>query len=154
MSLPIEVAIADGVRVCVRGRRPEDEPFIYDSWMKSYRAAAANEGVPGKIYRRNQTDTIGKLLLRAETVVLCDVEHTDHILGYSVSELEPERSVLHWMFVKFSFRRFGLARWMLENITKRTPDDAELYISHLPPNDFIHHMKEQYRLIYDPSTKE
>lgn len=95
----------------LRASDPSDVPFIYSSWLKSYRDAPAVAGIPNGIYYAGQHALIERLLERSTVVVACSSDDPQQIMGYGVGEiLAPSTAVLHWLYVKHTFRGFGIAK--------------------------------------------
>ena len=89
-----------------------DLPFIYNSWLKSYRDAPAVAGIPNTLYYQGQHALIERLLKDSVVVVACSSDDPSQIMGYGVGEVQPSpgRTVLHWLYVKHPFRGFGIMR--------------------------------------------
>lgn len=95
----------------LRAYRDEDIPFIYNSWLKSYRDAPSMATIPNTLYYAGQHGLIETLLERSHVVVACSSEDPSQIMGYIVYEApRPDSSVIHWAYVKHPFRNFGVAK--------------------------------------------
>lgn len=101
-----------------RAATADDLNFIYDSWCKSLWPEFQHVNQ----FRDLQGYRIKKILDYSSALVACDVEDPSIIFGYVVFELD----LLHWIYVKYPFRKMGLATDMLKNI----PYTALFYHSH------------------------
>lgn len=104
----------------LRGPRPEDLPWIYSSWIRSWtgtdafrrtcQSCGARTG-PDRTWACQATHTLATALMKrdgTQVIVACNPKDMDQMLGYVVAE--PERRVLHWIYVKHPFRRLGIGR--------------------------------------------
>lgn len=101
----------------------EDVPFIFSSWLKSYRDAPAVRGVPNSIYYAEQHRLIEKVFSskNLRVYIACDKEETTQIFGYLVAEVSESGPVLHWEYVKHSFRNFGVGKGLEKHLLEVCP---------------------------------
>lgn len=110
----------------LRDQTEADEPFIFSSWLKSFRL---NDRRPGPRYYREQHNTIERLLKESSVKVACLAATPHIIIGWSAINGQA----CHYVYVKSPFRRMGIARTLLASIdptktvtyshkTERTPD--------------------------------
>lgn len=128
----------------LRAMTPEDEAFIYNSWLTSYRGSSSHISyIPPDIYFAAHHKAIERIFQRADTsvVVACLKGDENVILGYLVSEAD----VIHWVYVKQSFRRMGIARAMLDDALLT----SEVWHTHRI-NDFDWIQNKFTDLVYDP----
>lgn len=103
----------------IRAVNNEDIPFVLSSWLKSYRYSQAARNVVNDIYFSEQVGQkarILEMLSDCRTLVACDEEEGDCIYGWICAE-SIEGSVppvVHYVYVKSSYRRRGLARALLK----------------------------------------
>lgn len=105
----------------VRFAAPADLPFIFSTWLKSYRRSPAVQGVPDKAYYAGEHALINRLILRPNTRVLVATpsDAPDIILGYAVLELPsaPQGATcVHYVYVKQAFRQMGIASQLLRDL--------------------------------------
>ena len=73
-------------------------------------------------YLLRHRETIGRLLARSEVAVACNPENIGQIFGWAAGEsLEQSRPILHYVYVKCSFRRLGIGRALFDAITDSKP---------------------------------
>lgn len=107
----------------IRVAAVEDVPFIFSSWLKSYRDAPAVRSVPNSIYYAEHHGIIESIINSPNLVslVACDPQDESQIFGYLIGENMGEGFVLHWVYVKYPFRRFGVARLLLNAARQAVP---------------------------------
>lgn len=110
-----------------RDGKPDDENMILATWVQGLYHSNQNEpwfaSVPQYIFNEEYRKIIKQLLAKPgiEKRIACLNEDEDVVLGYAIFEGDT----LHWVYVKSSWRRLGIAR----NIT---PKKIKWY-THLTP---------------------
>ena len=140
-----------GGNASLRASAPEDTEFIYDSWLKSYRDSKAHKLVRKEFYYRGHSNKIDAIVSRQGTrvVVAANTDDAGHLFGYVVFELLPggHNAVLHYIYVKQSYRRRGLGRHLLEVVESA----GELTtMSHYPPSTEVYRYFKKKGEEYDP----
>lgn len=97
--------------VKLRPMTQNDRAFVIDSWLESYwRARAYKYGIARPQYKSGQAERIEAALFRSSVEVL--EEPDSHlIIGYIVRE----SLILHWVYVRSSFRRLGIASGLVRD---------------------------------------
>ncbi len=90
----------------IREAIPSDIPFIYNSWLKSFRFGNLDSRtMRTSVFYENYREVVDNILEQSQVVVACLPDEPSVILGYMVFH----KSIIHYMFVKESFRRLGIA---------------------------------------------
>lgn len=94
-----------------------DIPFIYSSWLKSYRNSEDTKGITDTVYYAHHHNFIEALLSRPTCVVLIVSPTGDPntILGYSVTDSSRNGPVIHYVYVKEAWRKMGLMKRLLSD---------------------------------------
>lgn len=103
----------------VRAAVEADLPLILNSWLKRYRSAIHPRLVTDRVYYESQHAVIRKIFDNPalKVVVACDPEDTNHVYGYAVAEdLAPGWVMIHWVYTKGAFRKFGVAKHLLQTV--------------------------------------
>jgi GNAT superfamily N-acetyltransferase len=96
--------------------RPEEIPFVVDSWARSFRDSPWAGCVNNECYQAAYRDSINGLLVRGASVsVVVPAEGVRRVLAYIVIE-DPD--ILHYLYVKRNARGLGLAK---ELLSRRAP---------------------------------
>lgn len=94
-----------------------DVPFVTNSWLTSFRKSAYTWGVGNSEYNAFHHKLLEALVPQSMLVVLCNRNNPDQILGWAVyQKLEGDVLVLHYVYIKFAFRRNGFARCLVDEI--------------------------------------
>lgn len=104
----------------IRRAEPADIPFIYSSWLKSYRTGSGLGLASGKhAYFITYNLVIDHILEKPDAIVWVAAKEDEPnvIWGYLVAE----PTVLHYVFVKGAFRRFGVAKSLYEIAFQERP---------------------------------
>jgi len=98
----------------IRTYKPLDEDFIYHSWLSSIRC----DFRPAEGLTRALIDGIIPDVGSKQTLyVACEPDEENHILGWAAAgPISEFPLVLHFVFVKRSFRRAGVATALVDTI--------------------------------------
>lgn len=101
--------------IVIRDIDPDDVPFVYSSWLQSYRHGSKQaQKIRKSVYFAFQHKLIERILLRGAAVKVATPEDdTTTILGYVVAEHPEGLAVLHYLYVKEAFRSLGIAKKLL-----------------------------------------
>lgn len=108
--------------------------FVKDSWANSFRKSPWAGVIPNHLYDQVSRETIRSILDRGALVLVAvtpiagreeEFPAVRRVMGYSVSE--PDKNVLHWLYVKagpagLGYRGLGIGRALLEETTKMFTD--------------------------------
>lgn len=122
----------------VRKAAVEDLPFIFNSWLKCYRAAPAVKMIPNSTYYASQHALIEKILLTSEVHIACNIEDPSQIYGYVVGKTREGKCTVHWLYCKHTFRRNGVAKALLQQLGEG-------------PFEYSHRLDNTERLIKRPN---
>lgn len=97
----------------VRPGTKDDLPFVIDSWMSSFRSSSFAGDVDAKTYYKHQRQrVISALTAEGSKLLILHAEGSpETIIGW-VCHNGP---VLHYLYVKGSFRKMGLAEVLVNS---------------------------------------
>lgn len=125
----------------IRPLSKEDVPFIYNSWLKSYRDSPMVKSIPNTIYYAEHHKVIENLLRQPGCLagVACNPEDANQIYGYVVGETLPGIPdpclCIHWVYCKHPFRGNGIAKALFQ------------WIGQAKSNVYTHRVKNVEKLI-------
>lgn len=107
--------------VVIRPVVPDDRRFVIGSWLDSYyqpldpkRKAPELWHIPKYVAYGHLEMVIYKLLDRATTLVAVNSEDEHQLFGFICFNAP---NILHYIYVKSTFRKFGIARALYEQFT-------------------------------------
>lgn len=95
----------------------EEFAFIYDSWAHSFKKSPYAGCITNDMYPEVSRRTMTEIIDRGARVVVAVQELPDggrRIMGYSVSE--PEKRILHYLYVKRDYRGVGVGGALLSDV--------------------------------------
>lgn len=106
-----------------RAAGAEDLPFVMDSWGRSYRRGnKAFSALSPDDFHRFHRPIRERILGRAHCLIVAGETEPWLILGWIVHESIPSSEILHYVYVRDTFKReFGLAHQLVNRAIKKTP---------------------------------
>lgn len=100
----------------IRPAQDDDVPFITSNWLKTYRrGGAAVKRVHNGIFFDEQHNLICDLIERSRVFLAVATHDENQLLGFCCCGTSRDGDlVVHYVYVKESLRRFGVARQLLE----------------------------------------
>lgn len=129
----------------------EDENFIFDSWLRSYRASDYAKHIDQKVFFYRERQRLERVLSDSRTLVFTAraADDDDQLFGYAVATFDLEKQVawLHWVYVKDAFRRMGIGAALLSHILNR-PEINQYFNTYLTKTFFYWSQSKNFR--YNP----
>ncbi len=96
----------------------EDMPYVFGSWIDSWRNQQSAGLIPMDVYLEVQTNLIQRLLARPGCDVLVayhpgETDHVADLYGWLCAEQTSRGPVVHYVYTRESQRKEGIARGML-----------------------------------------
>lgn len=135
-DLPIKIRLATEA----------DVPFIFNSWLRSFRQGAMCRGVDNSIYYSEHHKLIEKILKTAEVKLAVEAADENNILGYICYEKIENIFTLHYGYVKHTFRGLGLFSKLMSDTGENFKEAA--IASHF--SDSASKLLLKYNLVYHP----
>lgn len=136
----------------IRSMEPEDQDFIFNSWIKSY--YSLNEHLrnysPFDYYVGIQHKIIEFILNSPsyEIGVACSEEDISHIYGYVVYE-PMKRTILHYLYVKYPYRKLGIGTKLFRHALESHDHVKQPVCSHVT-GSWQKIYKYKYDLVHEP----
>jgi hypothetical protein len=106
--------------IYIREFEKEDHNFVMNSWLKSFEKTIKLMGTDTQIYRREQMRLMGGIIEKAKVYVACPEDAQQQIYGYIVWDAIGDVGILHYVYVKNPYRRFGIGRKLYDCIERST----------------------------------
>lgn len=90
--------------------------LIFATWLRSYQTSSLmTKAIPKETFFGEHHKVIERILSRNPTVRLAVIpDDQDVVLGWSVTE----PGIVHYVYVKPSFRKYGIARALLDHVER------------------------------------
>ena len=124
----------------------DDLPFLFNSWLKSYRFSHFGEKITTTIYFEDHHKVIDKILKNNQVIMACSPEDSSQLFGYIVAGREDDILVLHFIYVKHTFRNMGIGKTLLDAVG-HSSDVASVYTHHTRMADKL---SSKYNFVYHP----
>lgn len=131
----------------IRQATPEDFNFVANSYLKSYRTAPEAKAMVNDIYFPEYKTRLIHMASTGTILVACSNEDPDQIFGYIMVGEVGTYSILHYVYVKFPFRRLGIAKALT---LAALPDIGNklTIVTHQPKN--WRAVEDKYALLFQP----
>lgn len=129
----------------LRVANEDDIGFIFNSWLKSYRASSVNRDIINATFFTEHHKVLERILKHAQVIIACSNEDPMHIYGWICAEYIDGIFCLHYIYIKHSFRKMGVGR-LLFNAFEHS-DAAGIYTHHTQP---MRYLGERLNLMYHP----
>jgi len=100
-------------RTEIRAAGQTDLPFIFSTWLKSFRKSPLARVIPPTTYFKHQHDRIAQRLNDSRTLVCHPENDPETILGWVCGDSR----LLHWCYVKRTWRGIGIGRNLVEALS-------------------------------------
>jgi len=129
--------------VTVRDALPEDDAFIFGTWLRSYRHGSLfARRLTNDVFFANHHPIVADILKRGTVQVATLEDDPGVIIGYLVTEKQADAWVLHFAYVKRDFRRMRVLSQLLEE--SHLPGDLDgVDVSH-PTFDWLEFMAPKF----------
>ena len=119
----------------IRKATPEDYPFIYSSWLKSYRNSDFATTQANHVYHLNQHNIIEEILNTCEVYLITSAPSPEQeiLFGFIAYEYLQNVPVIHYLYIKYTYRGFGLGKALFNLAVNTLPDGSKepfLYTYH------------------------
>lgn len=102
--------------------------------------------VPKELYRSGQMKLMARLIQSCSCYVACAPEELTQIYGWMVFEKIGEIGVLHYIYVKHPYRRFGIGG----KIFSMLECDRTVPVIATHATMYLNHVKDKWNLTYNP----
>ncbi len=116
----------------IRKAQRSDVPFITSSWLKSNRDGFMVRSVPNTVYYHQHHKILEAIMPNGIVIVACNEEDPDQILGWCCAEVVDTALVIHYIYIKQPFRKFGIAT-KLVTLLEETEKPPAVMVTHSNP---------------------
>lgn len=142
------------IKALVRAPVRDDMPFIYSSWLKSYSKHEDSVRMRKSTYFRYYKKVLDAILMSNKILIACNPDDAGQVYGYIVYNEDAHKelgvTVLHYVYVKYTFRKLGIARYLLNQIEDNLGTGLIVCTFSNRVFDRTH---KKYNLTYDPALR-
>jgi ribosomal protein S18 acetylase RimI-like enzyme len=131
----------------LRNMQPDDVNFILNSWLKSFRKAPSVRRMENNAYFHEQSKVIKGLLEKVNILIACDEKDSNNVYGYLVSQRIDNVFVIHYLYVKLSFRNMGIGKMLIRARDHELGEVAACYTHH---TDTANRLAYKYKFMHNP----
>jgi hypothetical protein len=142
--------IKSPIPLLLRDRTLEDEPFIFNSFLKSYKQNSDLKHTPNTIYYPRQTAIIKYLLENEKVVLAVFPEDPNELIGYCIYNIVSSALVIHYIYTKQMHRNYSFASDIIQSLL---PFEGQNLIiaTHITHNfNALKHKIPNAKIIFDP----
>ena len=147
-------AAAKYVPTNIRGPLPDDEGFIYNSWLKSlHESSPWAKYIRSQIFYNNHKKVLAKILSESGVLIACNPEMPDQIFGYGVYQPSSGGvAVIHYLYVKHPYRKLGIGKELFRQMLALSDHNTDLpaVASHIADPSVWWDIKDKFNLVYNP----
>lgn len=104
------------VPIRIRPATEIDVPFIFNSWLKSYRGDNFAKGITTTIYFNEHHKVIEELLKTCTVLIAANHDNPQDIFGYVCAERIDGVFVIHFAYTKQTYRRLGVIKALFNEL--------------------------------------
>lgn len=125
----------------VRPLRNDEKNFVYSSWLKSVRVTSDWSKIkPDQVFFREYQKLIKSRLETSSVLVATPASEQNILIAYLCYQFVNDCLILDFIYVKGSFRRNGIAQYLIEHVTRLLN----------PANTIMTHYSSKFNFQYDP----
>jgi hypothetical protein len=109
-----------------------DEAFIFSTWLKSYRHSQFASDMSNDVFFTYHKGIVADILKVSKVILIVNPEDPDQIYGYAVAQQVGSRLITHFVYVKYNFRKLGLAKAIAQHMNLFS--ESVNFITHVPRN--------------------
>jgi len=130
----------------LRRATEEDIPFIFNSWLKSYRHSRFAREITSTIYFTEHHKVLERLLKTNDVIIACNEKDASQVYGYICAGKVDGIFAIHYIYVKHSFRNLGVGKVLL-NAFQHDPATASV---HSHSTRISERLAAKYNSVYHP----
>ena len=124
----------------------EDHAFLFNSFLKSYRFSPFAEKITNTIYFEDHHKLIERIIQNSKVLVACNPSDPSQLYGYILAGEEDGILVIHFVYVKHTFRNMGIGKTLLDAVG-HSSDNAAVYTHHTRMAD---RLSSKQNFVYHP----
>lgn len=133
-------------QVRLRPATETDVPFLFNSWLRCYRHSHNTRGCENPVFFAQQHKLLEGLCKRASITIACNQADIAQIYGYICHEQIEGVLVVHFVYVKEIYRKFGVAGILAQSAG--FDKDAPVFYTHRTYS--AEGLERKFKMVYNP----
>jgi GNAT superfamily N-acetyltransferase len=151
LNEPLKNGLTDYValKIIFRPAVDTDLHFILSSYLKSAWEWREDREIRKDDFFKKEEASWRSILSRSGVIIAADADEPDHIYGFIVGERACDELILHYIYVRYVYRNFGVGRELYNAVVK--PEEKEPFITYWNKNMEV--LSKKYPVAYVPELK-
>lgn len=121
----------------IREMRRSEVNLVLATWMKAIRKQEPFWKLPcPEVFFGTYQEIIKRTLDKCVTIVVCPIKEPNIIIGYVVLEPLDVGIIIHFVFVKYKFRRNGIGSFLIRTV-KDIYNPEKIIVSHFDDHQLL-----------------
>ena len=121
-----------------------DQNFVKKTWINNYQRSQFAIKINPAIYKKYQSVLIENAIGDSYVLIAAHNEIEDEILGFVVVEPLQHICCVHYLFVKKSYRKFGIGTELMRQASLLCEDKALFYSADTAYSHFLRRFDAKY----------
>lgn len=134
------------LKIRLRPATQEDVPFIFSSWLKSYRNSLYARNITSTTYFSEHHKIIQNIVKKNPVIIACNDADPSQVYGYICAGKTEGIFTLHYIYIKQSFRTMGIAKSLMQSMGFDS-NVASIYTHHTRTAE---RLAAKYNMLYHP----
>ena len=134
------------IPICYRALHLCDIDLVVKRWMAHIRKLHPFSEMSKEEFDDHK-ELLARLITRAPPIIACEPEHPEQAFGWICGEHVGKKAVLHFVYVRKTWRRLGLATQLMK-ITFPALGKETVYITH--PSRSLSYHRDRWMLKFNP----
>lgn len=106
--------MAEDLPIRIRAATDADVGYVLKSWLETYRRESLwAKHMENEVFYPRHRAVVTELVEQDDTIVAVNANDPAHLLGFACGRRVKNALVIHFVYVKFAFRNFGVGRALL-----------------------------------------
>lgn len=130
----------------IRKATESDVAFIFNSWLKSYRDSGFGRAIMTTIFFSEHHKVLERILRTCDVYVACNDKDAAELYGWACGEFVDGIFVLHYIYVKHTYRLIGLGKLLLNQFKP----DLNLGSIYTHKTEISRKLEAKFNMVYNP----
>jgi GNAT superfamily N-acetyltransferase len=106
--------MSEDLPIRIRAATDADVAYVLNSWLETYRRESLwSKHMENDVFYPNHRPIAVECVEQDDTIVAADANDPTHLIGFACGRRHRGGLAMHFVYVKFAFRGFGVGRALL-----------------------------------------